>query len=298
MRVWLSPYELKAKKGGLRQGYLLKTQEKHEAPGYADIFPWPEFGDPMFKNIPSLIGKTCAYPLLNRSWFFSRRDALKRSEKISLIQGIEFKNHYFLSSQPCQWKKEMEKAFMGGFKTLKIKVGKNPREEISCLHEFSQIWKKEKWLRLDFNGKGNLDYFQQIRDLKPLIQFVEDPFSQSKSWAFLDWPLAYDQAPFSLDEVNCGFQIIKPAKQALPEKSPLQYVFTSYLDHPVGIAHAMAEAHLFGSQSLDYGFMSLDFYEPTPFHEAFIKKGPVLKINGDYGIGFDDLWEKQTWIEI
>ena len=44
--------------------------------------------------------------------------------------------------------------------------------------------------------------------------------------------------------------------------------------------------------------MSQNFYEETPFHQYLTSQGPIMTVAGDYGIGFDDLFDELEWVEI
>ncbi len=298
MKLWLSPYQLKAHTGEIRRGYLLKTQASGQAAGYADIFPWPEFGDPEFSDIPFLIKQGRATPLIRRSLTYSRRDALERTEKNSLLAGKTTSNHFLVLNAPSQWMQDVEKALANGFRKVKIKVGRRPEEEIPALQSLLKFKSQEPWLRLDFNCKGTLDYFDRIKDLKDCVEFVEDPFADPEAWAAFNWPWAFDQPTFDDGQVRYSFRVIKPAKQLweIDENHPL--IFTSYMDHPVGIAHAMVEALESGRQLYDYGLMSQNRYQETPFHKYLKSAGPHLTVAGDYGIGFDDLFDDLQWVEV
>ncbi len=298
MKLWLSPYELKAKTGELRKGYLVKTQAPEQAPGYSDLFPWPEFGDPEFSEIPSCIQKGQSTPLIKRSLYFSRRDALERTEKHSLIQGRVVKNHFLVFGEPTGWKAQIEQAFAEGFESVKIKVGRDMSAEVQALNSLVEFKRERPWLRLDCNSRGSQEFLQNLNSIKPLVQFVEDPFSEVALWRKMDWPWAFDQSELDPSQVDYFFRVIKPAKQEweLDEDHPL--IFTSYLDHPVGIAHAMVEALDSGRQLYDYGLMSHNHYEATPFHEYITTKGPHMTVAGEFGIGFDELFDDLDWVQL
>ena len=296
MNVWLSPYELRPVLGRVRQGYLLKVQSPEGEPGYADIFPWVEFGDPSVEDIPNLIETNKSTPLLEQSFYFAKKDAVSRSGKKSLVNDLSLKNHFHLSGAPETWPLKLEGAFASGFRSVKLKVGRDLAAEVSGLLAIRKFEFDHPWLRLDFNGLGTKEYFDKIESLRPIIEFIEDPFLEPELWGAQDWIWAFDQPPFEMDKVDCKIQVIKPAKQNFKKiDSKTKKVFTSYLDHPVGIAHAFVEASSFGHQELDYGLMTQNQYEVTPFHDYLKQVGPYLEIEGSLGIGFDDLWDHLDW---
>lgn len=295
MSVSLSPYELIRHNGERRQGYLLRLKGESGHFGYGDIFPWPEFGDPKPEDIPSLVVGGKMSPLLMRSFELAQKDAELRRQQVPTPQ-ILLRNHFLLSSKPQSWLTEVETAFSQGFTTIKAKVGRDFASELKALLQMTQFQSDIPWIRLDFNSKAKLEYFQALEPIKELIEFVEDPFVDPALWLKLKWPWAFDQPLVSADDVAFNFRIIKPAKLSFKNEPRQQNnVFTSYLDHPVGVAHALLEAIDYGPQSLDYGLFSLDQYQSTSFHEFFNKQGASLGLGEGLGIGFDDLLENQRW---
>jgi hypothetical protein len=295
MKLWLHPYQLQSSFFGPRSGYLLRLEEPHRESGHADIFPWPEFGDPEFKEIPKLLKNGENRPLLQRSLMFARRDARARTEGTFLLRDQETRNHFLLVGPKDSWPQQVEAAFAHGFTTVKVKVGRQFSEEFRVLQKVCQLNKAHSWLRLDFNGAGQRADFKKLSSIKQQIQFIEDPMKRSDEWGVLDFPLAYDQPGFADQEVDYQYRIVKPAKQRTPSGESVPLIFTSYLDHPVGIAHAMVEALQSGPQILDYGLLSQGVYQPTAFHECLQSDGPKLQVLGEKGIGFDSLFAKLHW---
>ena len=133
--------------------------------------------------------------------------------------------------------------------------------------------------------------------MENIIEFIEDPFLNPEDWGRTNWTWAYDQPGFDSNQVNFEFSVIKPAKQDNYQREK-PTIFTSYLDHPVGMAHAFCEAAVYGEQILDYGLMSHKIYKPNAFYDYINVEGSKLSFHGQYGIGFDELFEKQNWIEV
>ncbi len=298
MRLCLSPYHLESKTGEVRRGYLLKSQASDQAPGYSDIFPWVEFGDPSFDEIPLMIQNGQSTPLIRKSLYFSRRDALERTAKSRLLSGKTVRNHFFVFGPAETWVESVGAALARGFKSVKIKVGRSPEQEIPVLKKMLDFDLSAPWLRLDFNGSGTRQYFEKIESLNGIVQFVEDPFKDPESWAGWDWPWAFDHPGFPEGRVSYSYRIVKPAKQDWESDENHPLIFTSYLGHPVGIAHAMVDALQSGQQIYDYGLMSQNYYKETKFHHFLNSTGPHLTIAGEYGIGFDDLFDELPWVEI
>lgn len=298
MKIWLSPYDLKTKTGSSRPGYLLKVQEDQQEAGYSDLFVWPELGDPSFEEIPKLLNSQTKPPVVQRSLELALIDARARSSQVSLTQGLRLKNHYLMSSVPEQWLQELEQAFAQGFEKVKIKVGRDPSNEIPSLLKLKSLFQSEKVLRLDFNGRATEEYLQSIQPLTSVIDFVEDPSKEPLLWGDFGWSWAFDRPGVDQKAVSYDFRIIKPAIQSDAIEDGKPPIFTSYLGHPVGIAHSLVAAAAWGPQTFDYGLMSQNYYEPTPFHQHLQTEGPWLQCPSDVGIGFSDLLEQQRWSRV
>jgi len=46
------------------------------------------------------------------------------------------------------------------------------------------------------------------------------------------------------------------------------------------------------------GLQSQDLYEPTPYSEFFKSNKPVIEVPSGFGIGFEDLLQKENWVEL
>ena len=92
--------------------------------------------------------------------------------------------------------------------------------------------------------------------------------------------------------------MVKPAKQSITLVKGVDFVVTSYLDHPVGIAHAYWQAQSLGLQKRNYGLMSWNIYEKTLFNFWIQDKGPRFNFKSGFGIGFDDLWDTLEWKQL
>ncbi|MNL64543.1 hypothetical protein D3C87_1887680 [compost metagenome] len=102
--------------------------------------------------------------------------------------------------------------------------------------------------------------------------------------------------------------MIKPAKcdvdQAISrgKKFNLKAVVTSYMDHPVGMIHALGVAmelkKLHGEMMLDPGCLTHQLFKMGSFSAEINTQGPfVMKVPGT-GVGFDKLLEAQKWQQI
>ena len=88
MKFWYSPYKLKFKNAYNkleREGFLLKLQHHDFEAGYADCFPWPEFGDLSVKALLKVLKERDESPLIEKTIHFAHKDGVARASKQSLI---------------------------------------------------------------------------------------------------------------------------------------------------------------------------------------------------------------------
>lgn len=297
MKVWLSDYQLEVKATGeKRGGYLLKLQSDDFEAGYADLFPWQAFGDPFFEDIPQLIKKQQSFPLLERSLKMAEKDGKARELGESLLDGVQSTNHFLVTDLEHFLEDDLLEALENGFQRFKFKVCRNMRLERQKLNQWLPHLTKGQMVRLDCNTFGSNEFLEMIEPFKDVIEYIEDPLA--KHFWPVGWPWAFDHPGFEYRRVKTPWQVIKPAKQAFTEAEAPNIVFTSYLDHPVGQAHAAHEASLWGEQKHDYGLLSQHIYKETAFHGHLVSEGPELSFVSGTGIGFDDLWETLEWQEV
>ena len=297
-KFWLSPYHLTfIHSGKRRQGYLLKVQDPDFEQGYADIFPWPEFGDPLFQDIPNLLKVNRLSPLLKRSMETARVDGLARAQKKSLLEGLKRRNHYLVQDIDAFTTEELIEAQEKNFRCFKIKVCRHPEFEISQLEGLRKLLNRNSLLRLDANAMGNESFFKNLESIRDKVEFIEDPFGDCKLWQS-QWPFAYDQPGFDFEKVQTSWQIIKPAKQSKEDIKAKKLIYTSSMDHPVGLAHGLLFASQQGPQIYDDGFMSYKVYRKTPFHSFIHEEGPWLSFQPGLGVGFDEILKQQEWTEL
>ncbi|HWU42867.1 MAG TPA: hypothetical protein VN132_05485, partial [Bdellovibrio sp.] len=148
------------------------------------------------------------------------------------------------------------------------------------------------------------------------IEYIEDPFPYEAS----AWFEAKELAPLAIDNQyakvrwdeleKCPFDVIilKPAKMdvdkaiAQCKQWKLKTTVTSYMDHSVGIAHAMIVAMELkkehGNMILESGCMTQRLYQKDAFTTEFETKGPFIQHVKGIGIGFDQLLEEMPWYHI
>ncbi|MNT38479.1 hypothetical protein D3C72_1746740 [compost metagenome] len=112
----------------------------------------------------------------------------------------------------------------------------------------------------------------------------------------------------TITQVPFDVVVIKPAKmdviQALDNctRFKLQATITSYMDHPVGMVHALAVATEFkkshGDMLLNPGCLTHRIYKMDAFAAELQTQGPFIVKAAGYGVGFDKLLESTTWQDL
>lgn len=313
-RLYVAPYFLTPKSrlgaralAGDRYGVLIRA-DLGGVSGFADLHPWPELGDMSVAEELKALGAGRPLKLGQRSLDFARRDRAAREARKNLFEGLVIPpSHRLIPDLTAVSSKEMETWRNEGFTHLKIKVGRDPLEELRKLKAFAPFLSRFK-LRFDFNEMGTVEAVAEwIRALEPqvrsAIEFLEDPIVyQPANWLRVaqetKLPLARDRQ--STPETSSDWLVIKPASQVTSTftTSPARLCVTSSLDHPVGqLAAALEAAELAREREVGVcGLVSHDAYETNEFSEALRSKGPRLSApERDFGFGFTSLFEKVGW---
>ncbi|MEM9283314.1 MAG: hypothetical protein AAGA96_15945, partial [Verrucomicrobiota bacterium] len=162
-------------------------------------------------------------------------------------------------------------------------------------------------LRLDANEKFELkaflDFWYSLGGYRESIEFVEDP----SVWGRQHWTTLSDAGiPIAVDRdaeerFESGYvAVIKPALSEWIPPEPEAFLFTSYMDHPVGqvwaasVAAGVAESES-GARLKECGLLTQRCYEPNEFSECLVvKKGRLMPPPGT-GLGFDEVLEGLPW---
>lgn len=328
MKIWFTDYQLFPKgmdleKDGdlLRGGALLRIEFSEGEVGYADLCPHLKFGDaPTEVQLRNLyLGHLT--PLLKQSLACARMDAEARKRGESLFNDSVIKNH-FLISNFLEFDLNRIRTLQGqGYTEFKIKLGGELALETEMLKSFIEKIAMGVKVRLDFNSRLTEKNFAQwlqknLAWLKPSVEYFEDPFRYDpRLWAEVaekfSVPLAVD---FGLEAQNfvsdgASVVVVKPAVQNFetmlekfqkqPRGKDLKYVFTHYLDFPVGQMFALAEAQkykrLLGPQILNCGLQHQEFYESFQFQNLIGANGAFVVPPTGPGLGFAEALEKQEW---
>lgn len=266
---------------------LLKISDgKHW--GVADLCPKPELGDSDYEIEIELRG-----PLYRRAHELACEDLEARQKKVSLLADKPVKNNFLIADYRTA---EFKKNFSG--QTVKIKGD----QDIIGLSRFLNTLEPEVRIRIDFNSALSVrefgEFLSSLSDSsRKKIEYIEDPTPICPEWK--RWnkliPLAFDFQPGEYNVELADFQILKPSRQALPEKRG-RITLTSAMDHPIGVAHGLRTAQKYATT--DSGFLTLDLYE-TGFEKYFVQQENYLNFSEaarlDSGIGMTAELEKLTW---
>lgn len=316
MKIYHSFYELFSKRPihskktwSSRRGALLRVEFDDGLVGYADCHPWEEFGDLPLQTQLDLLKNGRSTRLTARSIFFAKADAKARAKQTNLLESKKIpSSHYLITHLNQDSQHEVKQAWEMGFTHFKIKMGQNLSEEETWLKDLVKKCPTIK-LRLDFNSKltfEQLIYFlDRISSLLSAIDFIEDPFNfHYGQWRHAQMtfhvPLAADEyykEAYGHPEA-AKVLIMKPAIQTVkPIDISQRIIMTSYLDHPIGQVSAAYIASQAGVTET-CGLLSHHVYQANPFAEMIRHQGSKLQPVQGYGLGFDELLKKQTFLAI
>lgn len=327
MKISYSPYTLKpaqhlsaAANIGDRSGVLLKIEWPDGLVGYSDLHPWIELGDTSWEEQLAGIRQGHISTMLEQSIWMARKDAQLRKQDKNIFEGLaSIKNNYIVTDIRSEPEGLADRLKSEGFETVKIKVGRDLKQEAEYISALGRDGAFK--LRLDFNGLGTWQTYERFMssiDKVSLtrVQYVEDPFPYDPQ-AWMDAkrfaPIAIDNQISRVDLKKLPVKpfdvvILKPAKMDVSGTlqnciiHDLKVAVTSYMDHPVGVIHALAiaselkKAH--PQRVLDAGCMTLRLFQMDTYAAEVVSSGAFLKRPNGRGIGFDALLAKEPWSQV
>lgn len=279
MRIWFHRYQLTPRRAlssvarpGPREGALLRVGE-----GFADLHPWPEFGDEPLDRQLAMLASGELMPLLRASLHLARLDREARERGRSLFDGLTIPLSHWPGADPP-----------AGFDTVKLKNASSIPADVR--------------VRIDFNATLTPQEFVRLAGELPRerIDFIEDPVSYDPAeWrslrAHTGLRLALDLA-WSGEQPHSSFDVLvhKPARVVEWPDFNGEIVVTSAMDHPVGQfgAALIAASHQVSDRC---GLMTHVLYEPDQFIDAVRTDGARLLPPEGTGIGFDRQLEALPW---
>lgn len=278
--------------------------------GYGCIHPWSELGDVHLDETLRLLAAGQLTELSRRALTCAHDDSEARRAGVHLFDGLTVPRSHatLMMDDAC-----FQSAVDAGFDRVKVKVGRDLKEESEFIHRQASQFPNLRW-RLDFNGCLDLLSVQKFLaalggDVRGRIDFIEDAYLHNTA-PEVDAMGPYDIA-MAVDrdiESACGdfgVAIIKPAvnvvdpilKQAA--ECGRRVVLTSYMDHPVGQCFAAWEA---AKAQKDHpglvdacGLVTHGLFAPNAFSDALGVPTPEFHPPAGTGLGFDDLLKSLPW---
>lgn len=299
-----------------REGALLKVEWPDQKVGYADLHPWPELGDVPLQVHMQDLAKGKISSLVEQSIWLARRDAQWRADKKNYFDdGMPLRNNFTISNIHDVVPGFLDEIKAEGFTTVKLKVGRDLKQEIGFLSNLAAAGLK---IRLDFNAIASWQIFEKFMaqvpgTVLPFIEYIEDPFPyEEKSWSEAQKlaPIAVDNEYHKVrwnknEKPPFDVMVVKPARVDVDKavefckKWNLKMTITTSMDHPVGVAHAVSVAmelkKLHGDMILEAGCMTHRLYQMDLFVTELFTQGPYFAKGRGTGIGFDNILKALPW---
>lgn len=328
MNLFVAPYSLRAQ-GTLnrysvahREGALLMWEQEGHPPAFADFCPLQEMGEATWREQLAQVLKDQPSERWRRSFDLAQweNDARKKGE--CLLENIhQIRNHFLITGTENITPEFFVSLLERGFRRVKVKIGRDPEQELKALEQWTSQTPSELLWRLDANLALSEESFSQwwnkaSNSLRARIEFVEDPCVYSpESWSRLrkleGLRLALDFAasPLKADINIFDVVVIKPALQSSEaiwtklKNSAVEFVVTHSMDHPLGQLFARAEAAKLkaeaGKRLIDCGLLGADLFEPTVLSDRVQSKLAFAPRHPAFGLGVaEDLmdlkWERFT----
>lgn len=327
MKISYSPYTLKPTQNlatisnmSERKGVLLKIEWLDGLTGYSDLHPWSELGDQTWEQQLADMRTGQISQMLEQSIWMARRDAQARQQNKSLFDGLPtVKNNYLITDVRVEKPDILNYLKKEGFETIKIKLGRDLQKEAEFVSGLGLDGAFK--LRLDFNALGTWQTYERfMKNLNKValtrVQYVEDPFPfdeqlwlEAKKFA----PLAIDNEFQKVDLKKLKTKpfdvvILKPAKMDVSSTlqacvmHDLKITVTSYMDHPVGVMHALAVACELKKGNpqrvLDAGCLTMPLFQMDSYSAMVVQAGPYLKRADTRGVGFSLLFLREPWNQL
>ncbi len=329
MKLYICPYKLIPKDKQLnsttyadvKYGSLIKCEYENKKIGYADFHNGENFlNDSLFdlkKYFNNIKGPQWEQSLY-MAQLMSKVVSTKDKSKLTKV-----KSHYLIQNINKFKPLDLLKLEVKGYSRFKVKMGIKLKSETNLLKALIQKSAHNTLFRLDFNAsiekKEFMIWLEKNKDsILNKVEFIEDPISFAPGiWQHIerkfDVNLALDQAedPIRVDSQDLPTVIVlKPAVQnvkAIIDKHKaceVRFVFTHYMDHPVGQLGANFLAQTYKNQlgelMLDGGLMGFDMFEKNIFSQIrFSDQTSVpVKVFTKKSWGLDFILKDLKWLAI
>lgn len=284
MKIFRSNYSHEPLPGKPHTGCLLKVEFGAWRIGYADLHPWPEYGEEELETQLEMFLGGFPTTLIVKSLYFAAEDAAARRAQRNCLTGLNLPRTHYLAKEASQ----IDEGLALGFTHFKVKTADLQ----------NVVLPPRAKLRVDLAGKFNFAQFHLwwedlSDDVRSSIDMIEDPWSgpgedfENPTLLFSDW------------KENPAWQgkVVKPARHT-GELDPRwrRIVFTHSLDHPFAHACAIWEAARFYKR-FPRMFEPCGFFrsENSSFFSDWKSFGPRLSPSKGSGFGFDDQLNSLRW---
>lgn len=298
-----------------REGALLRVEFDDGSTGHADLHPWPELGQPRLELQLSALATGSPTPQGTLALRHARTDAAARRAGRSLFDGLPpVRSHALFTNWTDAPRAAFETCAASGFRSAKLKVGRNPTAEAAALN--AMVGMPLRW-RLDANALFTAEEFRAWaafldEGIRRAVDFVEDPcIYDNETWSSLadatglslalDWQLPATPPPWP----GASNLVLKPSTQeAFPladaaARAGLNLVVTHSLDHPLGRATALWTAMRLRQRHADVllecGLGGADHAPIDGWPTADRSAGPLVEPPEGTGFGYDDLLGAIRW---
>ena len=301
-----------------RKGFIIKLEDEQQNFAYGESSPLPEFGldnyndvkttlDKLFKDLNSHKIDITVNNIFNQFEYIIKTPSVAFAIEQAMVSLLINRNEYVFTNDSSskilingvagiydldKTIQRIDKLISDGYKTIKLKVGRDDiSEDIKIITKVSDLFSKKIKLRLDANGKWNLNnaikILEIIRNCK--IEFIEQPIENLDDLFTLVkknmLPLATDESikniidaknviinskinfivlkPSIFGRINDTLEIIK-----LAEVYNKQIIISSAFESCVGRSTLIYLASLVKG-SIAHGLSTGDFFEydlcPDPY---------------------------------
>ncbi len=299
------------------RGALLKIEWSDDKIGYADLHPWPEYGDLELEEHLAQLRSMRLTPLVEQAIWLASLDAKARQEKRNIYENQPLlKNNALLMKINPHTVELFDPLVKAGFSRVKIKAGMEMDEEVELINRASLT--HDMKIRIDFNSRLTWSAFEKYvgrlsQNAKRQIEYIEDPFPYDAAmWKearqiiplAIDWELK--KIPLNQQQpVEADVLVVKPTHEDVNGRIEQclnwnkKMTITSHMGHPLGVLQCAYVAQdlskRYPNMMNDPGCLTFDVYEPNEFNSLLNIQGPFIKKVGGWGIGFDFVLKSQKW---
>lgn len=305
-----------------RRGFIIELVDSLGNKGIGESAPFPEFGsetyeasekrlstvslnlnlqiDNLAESLNTILKNFSHFPCTHHGLEQAILTLLSKSRKSSINNLLNIKSNNKVSVNgvvgilpPQKTLESAEALIANGFKTLKLKIGREDfLEDLNCIKLLRENLSNDIKLRLDVNGKWNLD--EAIENISKIdkfrnIEYIEQPVNKLNDFTNLhnkvQTPLAVDEsirtledAKLFLESKSVEYLILKPMMLGgllpalqiikLAESLSIKCVVTSSFESAIGRSFAVLAAS-FVKHNIAHGLDTGKYFEKDLINDPF-----------------------------